>query len=91
MAIQKTKVLANGVSGNFWVVRGVYMSADYSGVRAFADLYVSAGDSVSGVPIYKEDIILDGIDNPIHLNNLVGLVEQKLISMPGDFVSGIVI
>lgn len=89
MAIQKLKVLPNGVSGDFWVVRGVYISADYSGVRAFADLYTDFGASVSGVPLHKQDIILDGTNNPIHLSNLVNLVEQQLISMPGDFINGV--
>jgi hypothetical protein len=89
MAIIKTKVLPNGVSGNYWVIRGIYMSPDVSNTRAFADLYVDAAASVSGTPIHQADIILDGINNPFHQSNMEDIVEAQLITMPGDFLSGI--
>jgi len=88
MAILKSKTLADGRTGNFWKIRGVYLSPDNSSVRAFADLYVDAATATSGVPIHSADILLSGENNPMNPSILVDLVEQELISMDGDFVSG---
>lgn len=91
MAIQKNKVLASGASGNYWVIRGIYISPDTSATRAFADLYVDAATALSdaGNPIHTVDIVLDGINNPFNPVSMAQIVQAKLITLPGDFLSGV--
>jgi hypothetical protein len=89
MAIQKEKVLANGVSGNYWVLHNVFVSPDYSDCRANAELYVSQAAFASGdTAVYEEDIILGNGMNPFSPQSLAKLMELELITLPGDFVSG---
>lgn len=90
MAITKTKVLSNGLTGNHWVVKGVYLSPDASHLRAYMDLYTNAAASVTGTPIHSQEVLLASSDNPLHTGKIADLVEQKLVSLPGDFVSGVI-
>jgi hypothetical protein len=94
MAIQKTKVV-NGVSGNFWKTREVYISPDKSHSRVTIALYVSQAAYLSGaVAIDQQDIALSGVDHPFMLSALAEIAEKKLITLSGDlsggtFVSGL--
>lgn len=92
MAIQKSKTLADGRTGNYWVTDVLNVSPDYSASRVIMDLYESEAAYVSGAtPIYSKDVILAATDNPVNKTQLVDLVETKLIALPGDFVSGVVL
>lgn len=90
MAITKTKTLTDGRTGNHWIVKGVYLSPDASHAKAFVDLYENAGAAVTGTPIYSQEVLLAASDNPLHTGKMVDLVEAKLVTLPGDFVSGVV-
>lgn len=91
MGIQKTKVLSSGVSGNYWRIRGIYISPDGGGVRAFADLFTDMATSTSGAPLASQDVLLFNEDNPLSYDVLADAVEAKLITMAGDFLSGTIV
>lgn len=90
--IQKSFVTPDGQVGEFWVVDGVYMTNDMSSARAFVRLYPNQNDFLSGVnAIYQGEVILTNNDNPLVMNKLINLVEQKLVTLPGNFLSGTII
>jgi hypothetical protein len=92
MAIQKSKTLLDGRTGNYWVTDVVTVSPDYSSSRAMLDLYVSEAAYVSGsAPIYSTEVILQSSDNPVVRAKLVELLEDKIVTLPGDFLSGTVL
>lgn len=94
MAITKSKVV-NGVTGNFWKTRDVFISPDRAHSRVTISLYLSQAAYLSGaVALEQQEILLTGVDHPFALSALAGLAEQKLITLSGDlnggtFVSGI--
>lgn len=94
MAITKSKVV-NGVTGNFWKTREVYIAPDKSHSRVTISLFLSQAAYLSGaVALEQQEIVLSGVDHPYALSALAGLAEQKLITLSGDlnggsFVSGI--
>lgn len=91
MAIQKEKIV-NGVTGDFWVTHSVELSPDKGMTRAIMHLYADQAAYVSGgIALHAQEVILIGGDNPCKMLDLAGLVEAKLITMPGDFVSGVAI
>lgn len=90
--IQKSFVTHDGQIGNYWVVDGVYMSSDMSSARAFVRLYPTEEAFLSGGnAIYQGEVILSQNENPVSMNALVNLVEQKLVTIPGNFLSGTII
>jgi hypothetical protein len=92
MAITKLKTLANGVSGDHWVIPGVIVSADGQSARLTAQLFKDKASWVSGVaPIHQQDVILQGSDNPLTSVVLIELCENKLVSLAGDFLGGTVV
>lgn len=92
MAIQKLKTLADGRTGDFWITDVLNVSPDYSHSRVIMDLYESEAAYVSGaVPIYSQDVTLAAGENPVGKSQLVSLVEQRLVSLPGTFVSGVLL
>ena len=92
MAIEKSKTLVDGRTGNYWVTDFVTISPDYSASRAMLDLYVNQADYVSGsAPIYSTEVILQASDNPVSRSKLIELLEDKIVTLPGDFLSGTVL
>jgi hypothetical protein len=92
MAIEKTKTLPSGVSGNFWVMNRIQIAPDYSFIRCFANLYTSQGAFVSGVPsIFEEDVIVTS--NPVTPAAIEYLLELYLVGQTSftDFYGGSVV
>lgn len=97
MAIEKSKVVGGtglnaGASGNYWVVKNAYLASDASSVEVHMSLYSSAGAFVSGdSPVWATELELSGKDNPLNKAAIVSLVQSKLITLPGDFLSGTIV
>lgn len=91
MAIQKTKVV-NGVSANFWITRGVFLSPDLSHARAELALYETAGAYASGAAALDTlEVDLVGGDNPVNSHALAKIVEDRLVTLAGDLSGGSVV
>lgn len=89
MAIQKSITAKNGLVGNYTRIELIDVFPNQAGVRAFTKLYASSGAYLTGArPIGDDSIVLTGSDNPLTLNALVNLIEQKLIQLPGNLLSG---
>lgn len=90
--IQKDFTLADGRVGNYYVIDGVYLPTDSSSTRAFFRLYTNQASFVSGdAPIHRGEVILTNEQNPIGMGKLIDLVQQKLITIPGNFLSGTIV
>lgn len=80
----------NGVSGNFWVTTGIYISPDYSFARPNMNFYTSQSAYVSGsLPLYTHDPII--VNNPINVKKLAAIIEPSLLMIDPLFVGGSIV
>lgn len=92
MAIQNA-VVVNGVSGNYWKTTQLYISPDYTQVRATLSLYVNMLASVSGVPLTEQEVVFPSGLNPAGITQIAQLVETSLIANSAypNFFGGVVV
>lgn len=92
MAIQKSVTLANGVTGNFWKTEQISLAPNLGAVHASLRLYETAAAYVSGgMALHAVDVDLAGTDNPCMMQDIAALIEAKLVTVAGNFLSGTVV
>lgn len=78
-----------GVSGEFWVTKGIYISPDMTQSRIHMNLFRNQAAYASGdVPVFADDFVMAGGDHPFFLKELSPIAEQKLITLAGTFNGG---
>lgn len=78
MAIQNA-VVVNGVSGNYWKTTQLFISPDYTQVRATLTLYANMLASVSGVPITDQEVVFSPNANPAGYIQIAQIIEASLV------------